>query len=178
MNGTVAVREGRAAVSRTLARLRVAAIDVAQALVGAVSSVGRASALHAECRRFESVTAHQPLLAQRRLPRCSLSSGEEQLHPLASARRAERAEAFLLRTNTMCRKRQCVIALTPIAARVFVGDSKKLARGLAIESGCDGARAVSGARRIRVANPPTANDQIASLSSLEARKATFLLALI
>jgi hypothetical protein len=26
----------------------------------AVSSVGRASALHAECRRFESVTAHQP----------------------------------------------------------------------------------------------------------------------
>jgi hypothetical protein len=45
-------------------------------------------------------------------------------------------------------------------------------------SDCDGTRAVSGARRIRVANPPTANDQMASLSSFEARKATFLLALI
>jgi hypothetical protein len=31
----------------------------------AVSSVGRASALHAECRRFESVTAHQPSQAKR-----------------------------------------------------------------------------------------------------------------
>jgi hypothetical protein len=37
---------------------------------------------------------------------------------------------------------------------------------------------VSGARRIRVANPPIASNQTASLSSLEARKATFLLALI
>jgi hypothetical protein len=60
----------------------------------------------------------------------------------------------------------------------FQGESKKLARGLAIGSDCDGARAVSGARRIRGANPPTANNQMASLSSLEARKATFLLALI
>src|ERR1700722_18792531 len=32
----------------------------------AISSVGRASALHAECRRFESVIAHQPSQAQRR----------------------------------------------------------------------------------------------------------------
>ena len=32
----------------------------------AVSSVGRAPALHAGCRRFESVTAHQPSLAKRR----------------------------------------------------------------------------------------------------------------
>jgi hypothetical protein len=57
-------------------------------------------------------------------------------------------------------------------------DAKKTSPAASQFSDCNGARAVSGARRIRVANPPRASNQTASLSSLEARKATFLLALI
>ena len=42
----------------------------------AVSSAGRASALHAECRRFESVTAHQPSQAGRREGCCAKANPE------------------------------------------------------------------------------------------------------
>src|SRR5580700_10290452 len=52
----------------------------------AVSSVGRASALHAECRRFESVTAHQPSQAKRAKAAAPKPySGEGGHPPLATA---------------------------------------------------------------------------------------------
>ena len=55
----------------------------------AISSVGRALPLHGRCRRFESVIAHQPLLAKRaRLPRRS-QRAKAGLHPRATARQAE-----------------------------------------------------------------------------------------
>ena len=55
----------------------------------AVSSVGRASALHAECRRFESVTAHQPFAPSQ--PRLAGKVNSDRCAPKPS--RAERAKA-------------------------------------------------------------------------------------
>jgi hypothetical protein len=43
----------------TSAERRVGSSPTWSTKYGAVSSVGRVSALHAECRRFEPVTAHQ-----------------------------------------------------------------------------------------------------------------------
>jgi hypothetical protein len=76
------------------------------------------------------------------------------------------------------RKRRRVMTLTAFRATLCRSVSPKNSPAASQFCDCNGARAVSGARRIREANPPTARNQTASLSSLEARKATFLLALI
>jgi hypothetical protein len=103
----------------------------------AVSSAGRAPALHAGCRRFESVTAHHPASRWR---------ASQDFH-----RRKARSRM-------------------PSEALAEEGEKIIPTRGPFNTDRC-----VSGSR---IECDSDAPDQTASLSSLDARKATFLLALI
>jgi hypothetical protein len=111
--------------------------------IWAVSSVGRASALHAECRRFESVTAHH-------------ASPKRATRGAAARRPGAKAGGGAASSQTDCRQKE---------------NARRHRNSLRQHAG--GER-----RQTRVCRSAEEGNQIASLSSFEARNATFLLALI